>query len=223
MSHDEGSATNPGAVPRDTSENSSVAENAPHPGSVDRPASIASDKTPEVAGIIAKPWLRFFARSVDNSIWILILSVATGFVWPEWFEDKAFMTSRVGSYLLAWVLLPFALILDATSYALLGNSLGKWIAGIKVKSLAGEKVSLLTYLKRNFGVYIFGLGTNFPLVTLLTLWSSYGRAEEGGAMRWDADNATRPFVNSMSTVRLVLIGAIWALFFVGNLAVLYLF
>jgi uncharacterized RDD family membrane protein YckC len=69
------------------------------------------------------------------------------------------------------------MILDAVAYALFGNTLGKWTAGIKVKSVSGDKVSFLTYLKRNFGMYLFGYGAGIPIVNLVTMGSNYSRAE----------------------------------------------
>ena len=80
---------------------------------------------------------------------------------------------------------PFALGLDATTYSVFGNTPGKWVAGIKVKSVAGDKVSFQTYLKRNFSLYSFGLGLDIPIVVLVTLWRSYGQAEGDEIVRWD--------------------------------------
>ena len=193
----------------------SAPELDPHPESLDRSSPpAAAPSALEIAGIIADPWLRFFARIVDLQIWLLILGFATGLVLPSLFDDGAFLTGQLGSRLFTWVLTPVALLLDALSYRFLGNTPAKWLAGIKVKSLAGDKVSFSTYLKRNLGVYWFGLGTGFPVVTLVTMGINYRPAEEREPARWDESTGTRAFVKAHSNPRLVLVGAIWLLIFI---------
>ena len=170
---------------------------APHPESISQPAATVSEFAPAVFGMIADPWLRFFARLVDLQLWSILLALMLGLLWPSLFEEKSFLTSQLGSRLFGWVLVPFALILDALSYRFFGNTPGKWTAGIKVKSLAGDKVPFRTYLRRNFSLYWFGLGLQIPLVVLVTLWKNYGLAEE--EMKQYA--GTRASVRGHSSIR----------------------
>jgi uncharacterized RDD family membrane protein YckC len=191
---------------------------APHPESIYQPASTASEIAPEISGMIADPWLRFFARFVDIQIWAFLVALTAGLLLPSLFKDQSFLTGRLGSRLFGWLLIPFALALDAVSYSLFGNTPGKWIAGIKVKSLAGDKVSFRTYLKRNFILYWFGLGLDIPLVVLVTLWRNYRHAEGNETVRWDESTGTRAFVRAPSTPRIVAVGAIWLLLYVWETA-----
>jgi uncharacterized RDD family membrane protein YckC len=193
-------------------------EPAPHPQSIVHSPSIALESGPGISGLTAGPWLRFFARSVDIHIGAILLAVVVGLLLPSLFQANAFFTGQLGTMLFGWLLLPFVMVLDAIAYALFGNTLGKWTAGIKVKTIAGEKVSFLTYLKRNFRMYIFGYGTGFPFVSLVTMGSNYSRAEGHDVARWDESAGTRPFVKSISTPRLVVIGAIWLGLYAWGLA-----
>ena len=68
-----------------------------------------------------------------------------------------------------WVSLPFGMILDALSYDVFGSTPGKWIGGIRALDLRGVHVPFRAHLRRNFGVYWYGLGTDFPIVALFTL------------------------------------------------------
>jgi uncharacterized RDD family membrane protein YckC len=177
---------------------------------------------PVASGIIADPWLRFFARSVDIHIGVLLLGFVVGFLVPSLFETDAFFTGQLGSVLLGCLLLPFVMVLDSVAYALFGNTLGKWTAGIKVKTVSGGKVSFFTYLKRNFGMYLFGYGAGIPIVSLVTMGSNYSRAENRDPARWDDRAGTRPFVKSISTPRTVVVGAIWLVFYAGDIAARFL-
>lgn len=188
-----------------------IEDPAQHPESLDHALSTGSGIAPQLSGVIAEPWLRFFARFVDLQIWVLILAFMSGFLLPSLFEQHPFFATQLGSWVFGWFLVPIAMILDAGAYSLFGNTPGKWMAGIRVKSLAGDKVSFKTYLKRNFGMYWFGLGMDIPIVVLVTLWSSYSSAEIQEAVRWDEITGTRPFVRARSIPRLVVIGAIWLL------------
>ena len=48
--------------------------------------------------------------------------------------------------------------------------------------------------------------------------SNYSRAEGHDVARWDESAGTRPFVKSISTPRLVVIGAIWLGLYAWDLA-----
>jgi hypothetical protein len=149
---------------------------------------------------------------------VLLLAVALGILRPSLFQANGFFTGQLGTNLFGWLLIPFVMVFDAIAYTLFGNTLGKWTAGIKVKSIAGEKISFVSYLKRNFGVYLFGLGTGIPIVSLVTMGSNYNHAEGQDPARWDQSAGTRPFVKSTSTPRLVVVGAIWLVLFAWDIA-----
>jgi uncharacterized RDD family membrane protein YckC len=185
----------------------------PHPESLSHLASDPAETAPVIRGSIADPWLRFFARFVDIQIEIFVLYIVAGLLVPALFQSRLFLSGQLGSKLIGVIFVPFALALDAVAYSVFSNTPGKWIAGIKVKSVAGDKVSFQTYLKRNFGLYWFGLGLDIPIVVLVTLWRSYGQAAGDEIVRWDKNTGTRAFMTVASTLRLVAIGAIWLLFY----------
>ncbi len=192
-------------------------EPAAHPEGMVHTPSITPESAPEISGRIAGPWLRFFARSVDIFIESALLAFVVGMFLPTPFEADGVFTGHLGARLFGVILLPFVMVLDAIAYSLFGNTLGKWTAGIKVKTMAGDKVSFPTYLKRNFGMYVFGYGAGIPIVSLVTMGTNYSRAEGQDPVRWDESAATRPFVKSISTTRTVVIGAIWLALFASDI------
>jgi uncharacterized RDD family membrane protein YckC len=156
----------------------------------------------------ATPWRRFWARSLDVAIWGGVLGVVLHLIWPgvtEYVSGYLHLDGTLGHYVAGrvqgWVSLPFVMILDALSYDVFGNTPGKWIGGIRALDLHGSQVPFRAYLRRNFGVYWYGLGTDFPVVGLFTLISSHHRASSHQAMSWDEVAGTRVFAMSTSPVR----------------------
>jgi hypothetical protein len=58
-------------------------EPAPHPESVVHRPLTPIETTPVVSGIIADPWLRFFARSVDIHIGMILMAFVVGILLPS--------------------------------------------------------------------------------------------------------------------------------------------
>jgi hypothetical protein len=130
-------------------------------------------------------------------------------LWPSLFHNGGFFAGGGTENLLGWLVLPFAMVLDAVAFAIFGNTLGKWLAGIKILTFRGEPVPFQGYLKRNFGVYFSGLGTGFPLVSLFTLVSSYNRAKKGELMSWDQNEGTRSYTLPSNDGRLWLVAILY--------------
>jgi uncharacterized RDD family membrane protein YckC len=158
---------------------------------------------------LAAPWQRFWARSLDILIWSTLIGFLVGILWPSLFQKGGFFAETGGEQILGWLIMPFAFGIDAIAFAAFGNTLGKWIAGVKVMGLRGERLGFLAYMRRNGGVYWAGLGTGFPLVSLFTLLSSYNRASKGEVLSWDQNNGTRSYAVSDSRVRLWLVAIIY--------------
>jgi uncharacterized RDD family membrane protein YckC len=50
------------------------------------------------------------------------------------------------------------LIIDSLIYAVCGNTLGKWLCGIKIVDQYGKDIKQWTYFRRNMRVYWGGYG-----------------------------------------------------------------
>lgn len=55
----------------------------------------------------------------------------------------------------------------------------------------GGRASWAAYLRRNFGVYLFGLGTGITVLVLACLVRSGSAASAGERLRWDERNDTQ--------------------------------
>jgi uncharacterized RDD family membrane protein YckC len=131
-------------------------------------------------------WRRFFARIID--LWGLSLPVTyiVAFVLAKFSLSFGLWIQRPGSeYLFGWFLLPLILLIEAGVFAMFGNTFGKFLLGIRVMQPDGEPISPRQYLRRQLGLYWYGLGTGFPLVPLFTMSRQYWRMRKGHPARYD--------------------------------------
>jgi uncharacterized RDD family membrane protein YckC len=119
---------------------------------------------------LARPWRRFFARTID--LWLLSLAVGAvvGYIGSRLSMSFGLWLMKPQSdFLFSWMLLPFVLVAEAAIFGLAGNTIGKALLGVKVTTIAGDRPTFAQYLRRLAGVYWYGLGTGFPLVSLFTM------------------------------------------------------
>ncbi len=122
---------------------------------------------------IAGPWLRLGAKHIDLFIELLlsiIITLSIIFIagsFTTTFEDG--LSDIIFSLMVIFILIiPLLVIpiLDIIIYALLGNSLGKWLFGIKVVYLSGKSLNAWENFKRNSDVFLYGLILLIPIVNL---------------------------------------------------------
>jgi uncharacterized RDD family membrane protein YckC len=133
---------------------------------------------------LAGPWPRYWARSLDLTLWIMLCAFLLGIFAPQ-LLDAAPADERVQEQLLGLILLPFALAGDALTYLLFGNTPGKWAAGLRVRDVADQKLKPLRYLARNSRVYLHGLALGLGLISIVTLIHQYRRVRSGALSSWD--------------------------------------
>jgi uncharacterized RDD family membrane protein YckC len=188
----------------------------PPPGAAPLPRRLPTPTVEAVADEvdIATPWRRLWARMLDVFLCIYLLGFVLGAVRPSLFQSGG---GAAHQQLIAWLLMPVVMVLDSLIYALFGNTLGKAIAGTAVRAERGGRLPFLPYLKRNFELYFFGLGTMLPIITLVTLIGSFRRADRGELMSWDLSADSRVVARSVNPVRtwivalvyIALVGGVW--------------
>jgi hypothetical protein len=125
---------------------------------------------------LAGPWRRFFARLVDLWLIALPVSFAVAFALSSFSPAFGLWIQRPGSeYAFGWLLLPVVLLVEVGIFGLFRNTLGKALLGVTVTTVGAQRPTASQYLQRQLGVYWYGLGTGFPLVSLLTMARQHGR------------------------------------------------
>lgn len=135
---------------------------------------------------LAGPWRRFFARLVD--LWVIAFpaSFAAAFALSRFSPAFGLWIQRPGSeYAFGFLLLPLVLLVEVGIVALFGTTLGKALLGVTVTTVGAQRPSATQYLQRQLGVYWYGLGTGFPLVSLFTMARQHGRLKAGRQAGYD--------------------------------------
>lgn len=144
-----------------------------------------------VAPILAGPWTRYFARSIDLTIIISALSIGVYWVLPA-VDPKHFFNIHLANPLaiLLW-LLPLALFINVCIITLSGNSLGKAIFAIRAEPIAGPpRFTFWGNLKREFRVWAQGLALGIPLFSAFTMVWAFRTVLRGAPATYDLGRAT---------------------------------
>lgn len=151
---------------------------------------------------MASRWPRFFARIFDVWWEILLVSFALGALlgrysagFVEWINGPG------ASQLFGILCLPFALIIDAVIYRLIGNTPGKALLGLKVGLLDASPLSFGQYLGRNFSIWLKGLALGFPLINFFTMAHQSGRLGKGQQASYDESTGYRVRAKPIGWVR----------------------
>lgn len=168
---------------------SSAEENsAPHLTSISTDTDIPiSERDKIIAMPLAGPWRRFWARIIDMSLFglpislgIAIAMIAIDPAFESWLQNAG------SNYVFSWLCLPAVLLAEAIVFGVFGNTPGKALLGLRVATVGGSEPSFNHYLSRLFGVYWFGLGTGFPIVSLFTMLKQFQRLKLGRETYYDS-------------------------------------
>jgi len=175
--------------------------------------------TSEMEGfaVLATMWPRFFARIFD--VWletmlinfVLLFTIgdfSTNFIgsnYGMWIYNEQYIR-----FIIEFLSLPIALALDAVIYNVFGNSLGKAWLGLKVVTLDGGPLSFSQYLKRNFSLWISGLGGGVIGVNIGAMISEANRLRKGLQASYDESSETRVWSYSSGWVQKSIFGCAFA-------------
>ncbi|WP_053957611.1 DUF6557 family protein [Inediibacterium massiliense] len=131
-----------------------------------------------------RPWVRFWARTIDIMIWLTIvryIELRISSPITKWISSFAWGTiNSLLSYTI-WVFIE-ALLLSKCGY-----TLGKWIFKIHIRDTNGNRLLFIEALKRGSFVLLYGEGLMIPFVTIITNIKSYNRLIDRGKTKWDEE------------------------------------
>lgn len=152
------------------------------------------------AGIYPKPVLRYFARSLDLGIYTLILNLFCRLVLG--FDPMS------NSYtLVAWAYFLYLVMLavEPVWIHLLGTTPGKWITGVRITDLNGNKLGWNAAFVRSFRLLRFGLGFMIPIYNIFKMVRSFADCRIGRILPWDLGTAIeRPEENMGGRIALLI-------------------
>jgi len=136
----------------------------------------------EISGEQARPWLRYWAKSIDILIFIFILMFLFGFLGidTEWSGMLPNIISNVVIYFLY-------IFFEAWLLSTWGTTIGKALFKIRVRNSDGTLLSYKEGVKRSFLVFYLGQGIGIPIFTIITGIMAYNKLQKNGITSWDKD------------------------------------
>ncbi len=125
------------------------------------------------------PWLRYFAFSLDSVLYMLIFYFFIAVILRVQILNYGF---QYYSFLVGAVLY---VIFDSILMSTLGNTLGRWILGFRLRGEDGSKLSIDSALTRSFLLIKHGIGFRIPLYSLFCLFMSYRAKDDADADIWN--------------------------------------
>lgn len=143
-----------------------------------------------------KPWRRYFAKTIDLSIFSNLTGTAIGIVigilQPNLLEESSMAWIAVSV-----VAVVFASPLEALCLSRYKTSFGKFLMSTEVVGADGSAISFLQALRRTLKSYAVGLAFAIPFLSLLTLLAGFNRLENNGVTWWDETENTYVVHNDM--------------------------
>lgn len=169
----------------DACQNCGAPRSVAQPGarqSVDEPVATIDGRL--AARARPEPWARWGAKWIDLAIFVLLWSVAFGYLGYDWYGESA----EFGFFLFTAVTFPFW---DGFIVALSSGSIGRAVFrfSVRVKGHATAP-SLGKSVARAWGAWTSGCGLGIPLVNIFTGVASKLDLEKHGQSGWDREVGT---------------------------------
>ncbi len=167
------------------------------------------DDTP--SGPQVRPWVRYWARQIDNYLFCFLAGLILAFAYPP--------ATQMNFILLGILLLFVYNFFEPAMFAVLGTTPGKALLKVRVRNQDDSKLSYSEAMNRMMLVYLRGQGLGIPIVTLLTQRDAYYRLMKEGTTSWDENANIDVSHQKIGVLRIVLVvlivGAMITLSLVG--------
>jgi len=134
------------------------------------------------------PWRRYFARTVDictfGLLALFVVAIIIYLAIPDKYDvfSKALNNPFISSFIMVVLWMP----IEAVLLANVGNTPGKWLFGISLRSSTGHKLSFNQSLERSFRVLLQGMALGIPVVAAIAQLRAYIRLSRTGTTLWDS-------------------------------------
>jgi len=146
-----------------------------------------NDPLPTNQTTTVHPWRRYFARMFDLSLMAFPIIMAMSLLIPFKPYSQVTLKSGLKSYgnLLNIISLPIWLIVESWLIATFKTTPGKWMWGITITDVEGQKLSFSRALKRSIGVWTDGMWLGIPLFSAIAAALNHERLKKNHTTSWD--------------------------------------
>ncbi|MBP9011133.1 MAG: RDD family protein [Smithellaceae bacterium] len=134
-----------------------------------------------VEAITTRPWVRYWARMFDIYVFSIICGFFLGIVAPQSLD-------KMNAAALGMIILFIWIFVESLLLSSFQTTPGKWLLKTKLVSASGEKINFSQALARSLKVWWRGLGTGFPIATLITLIVANKNLTRDGITSWDRES-----------------------------------
>ena len=143
-----------------------------------------------------RPWIRFWARMIDYSLFFLLIGFLVGYFRFHLAAIQPFFGMVV---LFLWI------FVESCFLSIWGKTPGKWILRTSVRTSEHQKLSYSDALNRSFSVWWLGLGAGIPIVFIITMIVAAVKLSNTGATSWDRRSEYRIFHGKVGIVRTLIV------------------
>lgn len=129
------------------------------------------------SGPQVRPWIRFWARTMDVTLFGGLIGLLAGIVYPPLLNSKFF----------GWIANFLYVFVEPIMLSIWGTTPGKALLRIRLSKSSEEKLTYAEALDRSINVWVRGLGMGIPLVSIFTLTIAYRRLKRDGITAWDRE------------------------------------
>lgn len=147
-----------------------------------RQTSIASALQADTLPKVPHPFRRYAARGVDGGIYTLLIYAVLVLLDVEVLELSNGADLLIS---LAGIALTFGL--EPVMLHYFGTTPGKWIFGMYVTDMCGEKPSIYTGFYRYWDILRYGYGFLIPFYNIYRMWKSMEACLNGEDLPWEKD------------------------------------
>lgn len=145
-----------------------------------------------------RPWVRYWARMFDIYVASFLGGLAIAIFYPDALNEEGFDLLFGLSVIFAWI------FIESMILSIFGTTPGKWLFKIKLMEANGGGLKFDTALSRSFKVWWRGLGTGFPLISLITLSVAHGKLTKNGITSWDSDGGVSVTHDRIGPLRVII-------------------
>lgn len=152
--------------------------------------------------IISLPWQRYWARSIDYALFLVVFNVVVALLSMN---GPMVSDNVIIELATLFILSLVSLILyEATWLSAAATTPGKALFSIKVYTKQGESLSFGQAFGRSFSALASGFAflIFFPFIPMLTMWKSYKEIKNTGSASWDKKEGHKVIHQSVGSPRL---------------------
>jgi hypothetical protein len=150
----------------------------------------------EPSGEQARPWVRYWARGFDISLFGIGIGVLLGLFYAPALE--------INDAVLGIIIVFIYIFAEALMLTIWGITPGKALLKVRLRNGDDSRLTYAQAMSRSFKVWLYGLGCGLPIVKLITHINAYNKLNTDGITSWDAEGGYTVSHQEIGAWRLIL-------------------